>query len=229
MIITGEVQDDELIAWYSKSHVFALFSHYEAFGLVYFEAMTHGLPVFTHDVGANRELLVKGAEVVARFDGGPPWKSWSSWSTTTATGPPWALRPKAMRWLSSRGLPWQRNTLLNIECQRRHSTWPEWSLIPFSQQVAGTGLRQIEEALLGLFDLHPDGLGNFQIADLLALRSDFRGCQKDYLTYSVLGGLLAREEVTWDRGDQKVRQSEYWFYPYRGGHRMDCRESSRVS
>ena len=68
VIITGEVQDDELIAWYSKSHVFALFSHYEAFGLVYFEAMTHGLPVFTHDVGANRELLVKGAEVVARFD-----------------------------------------------------------------------------------------------------------------------------------------------------------------
>ena len=73
----------------------------------------------------------------------------------------------------------------------------------FSQQVAGTGLRQIEEAILGLFDLHPDGLRNFQIADLLALRSDFRGRQKDYLTYSVLGGLLAREEVTWDRETKK--------------------------
>ena len=28
----------------------------------------------------------------------------------------------------------------------------------FSQQVAGTGLRQIEEAILGLLDLHPKGI-----------------------------------------------------------------------
>jgi glycosyltransferase involved in cell wall biosynthesis len=45
-----------------------LFSQYEAFGLVYFEAMAHGLPVLTHDVGANGELLVKGAVVTPRFD-----------------------------------------------------------------------------------------------------------------------------------------------------------------
>ena len=69
VVITGEVSDDELAAWYAGSHVFALFSRYEAFGLVFFEAMVHGLPVLTHDVGANGELLVRGAEVVPRFDG----------------------------------------------------------------------------------------------------------------------------------------------------------------
>ena len=30
--------------------------------------MAHGTPVLTHDVGANRELLTRGAVVVPRFD-----------------------------------------------------------------------------------------------------------------------------------------------------------------
>ena len=45
-----------------------LFSHYEAFGLVYFEAMAYGTPVLTHDVGSNRELLHRGAVVTPRYD-----------------------------------------------------------------------------------------------------------------------------------------------------------------
>jgi spore coat protein SA len=36
--------------------------------LVFFEAMAYGAPVLTHDVGANRELLTRGAVVVPRFD-----------------------------------------------------------------------------------------------------------------------------------------------------------------
>ncbi len=35
---------------------------------MFFEAMAHGAPVLTHDVGANRELLTRGAVVVPRFD-----------------------------------------------------------------------------------------------------------------------------------------------------------------
>ena len=66
--ITGEVTDEELAHWYARADFFVLFSHYEAFGLVFFEAMTHGAPVLTHDVGANRELLHRGAVVVPRFD-----------------------------------------------------------------------------------------------------------------------------------------------------------------
>ena len=67
VIITGELNDEDLERWYIESDVFALFSRYEAFGLVYFEAMACGLPVLTHDVGANRELLTRGSVVVPAF------------------------------------------------------------------------------------------------------------------------------------------------------------------
>ena len=33
----------------------------------------------------------------------------------------------------------------------------------------------------------------------LNLRSDFRGRQKDYLTYSVLGGLMRQGRVAWNK------------------------------
>jgi len=68
VIFTGELGDAELADWYIRADAFALFSQYEAFGLVYFEAMICGVPVLTHDVGANRELLTQGAVVTPRFD-----------------------------------------------------------------------------------------------------------------------------------------------------------------
>ena len=66
--VTGEVSDEELTRWYARADLFVLFSNYEAFGLVYFEAMAYGAPVLTHDVGSNRELLHRGAVVTPRFD-----------------------------------------------------------------------------------------------------------------------------------------------------------------
>ena len=68
VLMVGEVSDEDLAAWYARSDLFVLFAHYEAFGLVFFEAMAYGAPVLTHDVGANRELLTRGAVVVPRFD-----------------------------------------------------------------------------------------------------------------------------------------------------------------
>ena len=68
VVFTGELEDSELVDWYGRADLFALFSRYEAFGLVYFEAMIAGVPVLTHDVGANRELLTRGAVVVPPFD-----------------------------------------------------------------------------------------------------------------------------------------------------------------
>ena len=67
VLITGEVSDEELQRWYLESDVFALFSRYEAFGLVFMEALSCGLPVLTHDVGANRELLTRGSVVVPSY------------------------------------------------------------------------------------------------------------------------------------------------------------------
>lgn len=66
--ITGEVSDTALRAWYHRADLFALFSRYEAFGLVFFEAMTAGVPVLTHRVGANAELLREGAELIGAND-----------------------------------------------------------------------------------------------------------------------------------------------------------------
>ena len=67
VVVSGEVSDEELDRWYAKSDVFAMFSRYEAFGLVFFEALAWGLPVLTHDVGANRELLTSGSVVVPAY------------------------------------------------------------------------------------------------------------------------------------------------------------------
>lgn len=65
--------------------------------------------------------------------------------------------------------------------------------------LAQEGLRHIEDAILMLLDAHPQGLRNAQIADALGLRSSIRDGQRNYLTYSVLGGLMARGAVAQDR------------------------------
>ncbi len=48
----------------------------------------------------------------------------------------------------------------------------------------------MKEAILNLLVGKPEGLTNAEIADLLDIRSDYKGSQKDYLSWSVLGLLL---------------------------------------
>ena len=75
------------------------------------------------------------------------------------------------------------------------------------QKVAQDGLRQIEDAVLRLLERNPQGLRNYEIAESLSLHSDFRGQQRNYLTYSVLGGLLASGKVAWNQ-ESKVFTKE---------------------
>lgn len=65
--------------------------------------------------------------------------------------------------------------------------------------LAQEGLRHIEQAILMLLEANPQGLRNSQVADNLGLRSSIRDGQRNYLTYSVLGGLMARGTVVQDQ------------------------------
>ncbi len=64
---------------------------------------------------------------------------------------------------------------------------------------AQAGLAEIENAILSLLRENPEGLINNEIARALDLESDFEGRQRNYLTYSVLGGLMKRGVVRRDR------------------------------
>lgn len=66
------------------------------------------------------------------------------------------------------------------------------------KRVAQLGLRLIEEAILTLLRSRPEGLGNSEIADLLDLRSGSPNNQENYLTWSVLRGLLDKGKVARD-------------------------------
>ena len=69
-----------------------------------------------------------------------------------------------------------------------------------ARELAQEGLLKIEDAIVRLLSRNPQGLGNSEIAGALNLTSDFRGNQRNYITYSVLGGLIAQDRVN----DKKI-------------------------
>ena len=76
------------------------------------------------------------------------------------------------------------------------------------RKQAEAGLKQIQEAIIALLRRQPDGLRNAQIAEALNLRSDVCGRQKDYLTYSVLGGLVRQGRVHWNQETKRFTARE---------------------
>ena len=60
---------------------------------------------------------------------------------------------------------------------------------------AQIGLEFIKSAIVELIRTNTDGITNADAASLLGLRSDYRGRQKDYLSYSVLGLLLREGKI----------------------------------
>ena len=71
--------------------------------------------------------------------------------------------------------------------QRRNLVIPQGVV-----ERAQIGLDLIKAAVLEFAEANPGGVTNADAASVLGLRSDYRGKQKDYLSYSVLG-LLLRE------------------------------------
>ena len=62
-------------------------------------------------------------------------------------------------------------------------------------EQAQLGLSMLKDAVSKLVDANSDGLSNSEVAGILGLRSDYKGRQKDYLSYSVLGLLLRERRV----------------------------------
>ncbi len=62
-------------------------------------------------------------------------------------------------------------------------------------EKAQIGLEFLKEAIAEFSRANPSGITNADAASLLGLRSDYRGRQKDYLSYSVLGLLLREGKV----------------------------------
>jgi hypothetical protein len=74
--------------------------------------------------------------------------------------------------------------------QRKNIVVPQGAV-----ERAQLGLELMKAAILELAKANPEGITNSDAASLLGLRSDYRGRQKDYLSYSVLGLLLREGKV----------------------------------
>lgn len=61
---------------------------------------------------------------------------------------------------------------------------------------AAAGRKLIREAICDVIRDAPEGLYNNQVARALDLESDYEGRQTNYLTYSVIGGLLEEGVLT---------------------------------
>jgi glycosyltransferase involved in cell wall biosynthesis len=64
----GRVPDDTLARLYAEAHVFALATRYEGYGIVFNEAMAHGLPIVTCAVGAVSDTVAPGAGLLVEKD-----------------------------------------------------------------------------------------------------------------------------------------------------------------
>jgi glycosyltransferase involved in cell wall biosynthesis len=60
VVFTGQVEDEELPAFYEVAHAFLCLSEHEGFCLPLLEAMSHGVPVLAYDAGAVAETLRGG-------------------------------------------------------------------------------------------------------------------------------------------------------------------------
>lgn len=75
-------------------------------------------------------------------------------------------------------------------------------------EKAQLGLAFLKDAILELAKANPKGIGNADAASALALRSDYGGGVKDYLTYSVLGLLMREGKISRRAGGRHTAEVE---------------------
>jgi hypothetical protein len=68
---------------------------------------------------------------------------------------------------------------------------------------AQLGLQLLKAAIVELAQANSSGITNSEAASALGLRSDYRGKQKDYLSYSILGLLLREHRVVRSPGTHR--------------------------
>jgi len=66
--MSGALGADELEALYARATVFALATRFEGYGMVFAEAMAHGLPIVSCDTGAVAETIAPGAGLLTAPD-----------------------------------------------------------------------------------------------------------------------------------------------------------------
>jgi hypothetical protein len=76
-------------------------------------------------------------------------------------------------------------------------------------EIAQLGLQLLEQAVERLALENPAGISNADAADALGLRSDHRGSQKDYLTYSVIGLLLRKGRLVRTTRPTRYRSTQH--------------------
>jgi glycosyltransferase involved in cell wall biosynthesis len=69
--VLGAVSDERLAQCYAEADIFTLASRYEGYGMVFSEAIAHGLPVIGSNAGAIAETVPAGAGVLVPPDDAP--------------------------------------------------------------------------------------------------------------------------------------------------------------